>query len=90
MRRFIVERDMPGIGQVDSTTMGTIARTSCDAQREVGADVQWVESYIADNKTYCVYMAENAEVVRRHGEIAGFPITAIREVRGMLDPTMAA
>jgi hypothetical protein len=88
MKRFIVERDMPGVGKADRAMLEQTAAASCDAQRRVGAGVEWVESYIADDKTFCVYYAEDEERIRAHGREAGFPITAIREVRSMLDPTM--
>ena len=87
LRKFIIERDIPAVGTLDRDQLRGAAAKSNDALRQVGPDIQWVESYVADNKTFCVYLAKDEAVIRKHAEISGFPATKITEIRKMIDPT---
>ena len=87
LRKFIIERDIPAVGSLEREQLRGAAAKSNDALRQIGPDIQWVESYVADNKTFCVYLAQDEGVIRRHAEISGFPATKITEIRKMIDPT---
>lgn len=90
MRRFIIERDLPGIGESTPPQLCEAARTSNRALGELGPRIQWIESFVADDKTFCVYLAEEEDLIRRHAELSGFPATVITEVRCIFDPTTAS
>ena len=87
LRKFIIERDIPDVGTLERDQLRGAAAKSNDALRQIGPDIQWVESYVADNKTFCVYLATDEAAIRRHAEISGFPATKITEIRKMIDPT---
>lgn len=87
LRKFIIERDIPDVGSLEREQLRGAAAKSNEALRQIGPDIQWVESYVADNKTFCVYLAQDEAVIRRHAEISGFPATKITEIRKMIDPT---
>jgi hypothetical protein len=87
LRKFIIERDIPAVGSLDREQLRGAAAKSNAALREIGPDIQWVESYVAADKTFCVYLATDESVIRRHAEISGFPATKITEIRKMIDPT---
>ncbi len=87
LRKFIIERDIPGAGSLDREQLRGAAAQSNGVLRDLGPDIQWVESYVADNKTFCVYLAQDEAIIRKHAEISGFPATKITEVRKMIDPT---
>jgi hypothetical protein len=87
LRKFIIERDIPAVGSLEREQLRGAAAKSNDALRQIGPDIQWVESYVADNKTFCVYLAKDEGVIRKHAEISGFPATKITEIRKMIDPT---
>ena len=89
MRRFVIERDLPKIGQADTKTLQGASTKSNEALAAIGKDVQWVHSYVADNKTFCIYLAKNEDVIRRHSELSGIPATKITEVYRIIDPTTA-
>ena len=90
LRRFIIERDIPKVGSFEREQLRGAAAKSNEALSQLAPDVQWVESYVADDKTFCVYLAKDEGVIRKHAEISGFPATKITEVRKMIDPTTAA
>jgi hypothetical protein len=90
LRRFIIERDIPKVGTFEREQLRGAAAKSNDALNQLAPDIQWVESYVADDKTFCVYLAKDEAVIRRHAEISGFPATKITEVRKIIDPTTAA
>jgi hypothetical protein len=90
LRRFIIERDIPNVGSLEREQLREAAAKSNAALRQLAPDVQWVESYVAANKTFCVYLASDEAVIRKHAEISGFPATQITEVRKTIDPTTAA
>ena len=87
MRKFIIERDIPKVGDLDRAQMKGAAAKSNDALRQLGPDIQWQESYVAGDKTFCVYLAKDEAIIRKHAEISGFPATKITEIRRMIDPT---
>ena len=90
LRKFIIERDIPAIGTFEREQLRGAAAKSNEVLRELGPDIQWQESYVADNKTFCVYLAKDEAIIRKHAELSGFPATKITEVRKMIDPTTAA
>ena len=90
MRKYVIERDLPAVGSLEREQLREAAKTSNAALAELGPDIQWVESYVAGDKTFCIYLAKDEDIIRRHAEISGFPATKITEVRRMIDPTTAA
>ena len=90
LRTFIIERDIPKVGSLDQTQLGAAAAKSNQALGQLGADIQWVHSYVAGDKTFCVYRAKDESVIRKHAEISGFPASKITEVQGIIDPTTAS
>jgi hypothetical protein len=90
LRRFVIERDIPKVGSFEREQLREAAAKSNEVLHGLGPDIQWVESYVADDKTFCVYLAKDAAIIRKHAEISGFPATKITEVRKMIDPTTAA
>jgi hypothetical protein len=90
MRKFIIERDIPKVGTFEREQLREAAKTSNAALAKLAPDIQWVESYVAENKTFCVYLAKDEAVIRRHAEISGFPASKITEVKRTIDPTTAA
>lgn len=89
MPKFVIERDMPGVGGLSAADLQGASRTSCDVLREMGPQIEWVESYVTDDKIYCLYVAPDADMLRRHAETAGFPANRISEVRATIDPSTA-
>jgi Protein of unknown function (DUF4242) len=89
LRRFVIERDIPKVGSFEREQLRGAAAKSNEVLHGLGPDIQWVESYVADDKIFCVYLADEA-IIRKHGEISGFPATKITEVRKMIDPTTEA
>ena len=87
LRKFIIEREIPGVGTFEREQLRGAAAKSNDVLRQLGADIQWVESYVADGKTFCVYLAKDEAIIKRHAEISGFPASKITEVKRMIDPT---
>jgi hypothetical protein len=90
IQKFIIERDIPKIGTFDREQLRQAATKSNEVLRQLGPDIQWVESYVADNKTFCVYLAKDEAIIRKHAEISGFPATKITAVNKMIDPTTAS
>lgn len=89
MRKYVIERDIPAVGTFEREQLREAAKTSNAALAKLGPDVQWVESYVAGDKTFCIYLAKDKDVIKRHAEISGFPANKITEVRRMIDPTTA-
>ena len=87
LRKFIIEREIPKVGSLQREQLRGAAAKSNEALRELAPNIQWQESYVADNKTFCVYLATDENVIRKHAEISGFPASKITEVRKMIDPT---
>ena len=90
MRKYVIERDIPKVGTFEREQLRDAAKTSNAALAKLGPDIQWVESYVADDKTFCLYLAKDEAIIRRHAEVSGFPATKITEVKRTIDPTTAA
>lgn len=86
LRRFIIERDIPDVGQMSGTQLGDAARVSNGALAKLSG-IQWQQSYVAGNKTFCVYLADSEEVIREHARLSGFPASRITEIVEVIDPT---
>ena len=89
MPRYVIERRIPEIGASPAPALRSASRTSCDAIRAVGPEIQWLHSYVVDDQTYCVYIAPNEELIREHARRSGFPADRIAEVKAVIDPTTA-
>ena len=89
MPKFVVEREIPGAGQWSPEQRRKASQKSVEVLKELGPQIQWVESYVTDDKLYCVYIAPSAELIRTHAAKGGFPANRISEIRGGLDPTSA-
>ncbi|MCC5980053.1 MAG: DUF4242 domain-containing protein [Salinarimonas sp.] len=89
MKRFIIERDVPGIGQMSVTELCGAARASNQALGQLGPGIQWQHSYVAADKTFCIYLADSEEAIRKHSELSGIPVTSITEVPQVIDPLTA-
>jgi len=87
VRRFIIEREIPKVGTLDREQLRGAAAKSNGVLQELGPDIQWVQSYVTDDKIFCVYLAANEGIIRRHAEMSGFPATKITEIRKVIDPT---
>jgi len=87
LRKFMIERDIPQVGSLDREQLRGAAAKSNEVLRQLGPDIQWVESYVAGNKTFCVYLAKDVAIIQKHSEISGFPASIVTEVRKMIDPT---
>ena len=88
MKKYVIERPIPGVGSLSRDELHAASTKSAITLDELGPDIQWVHSFVTDDKTYCVYLAENEELIRAHAERAGFPAEKISAVRAMIDPTM--
>jgi cell division inhibitor SulA len=89
MPKYVIERDIPGAGALTPDQLQAVSQTSCGVLRNLGPQIQWVHSYVTDNKIYCVYIAPNEEMVREHAKQGGFPANKVSEVRSIIDPTTA-
>jgi Nickel responsive protein SCO4226-like len=89
LRKFIIERDIPKVGTFEREQLREAAAKSNNVLARLGSNIQWVESYVAADKTFCVYLATDEDIIRQHEKLSGFPATKITEVRKMIDPTTA-
>ena len=89
MPKFVIERDLPGAGKMSSADLKGVSQKSCGVLRKMGPSIQWVQSYVTDDKIYCVYIAPDVASVREHAKQGGFPANRVSEVRTMIDPTTA-
>ena len=87
MPKYLIERDLTGAGQLSADDLRGISRKSCSVLRELGPEIQWVQSYVTDDKIYCVYIAPNEAAVREHAKQGGFPANRVSRVSTMIDPT---
>lgn len=87
LRKYIIERDIPAVGSFEREQLRGAAAKSNEVLKQLGPDIQWQESYVAGDKTFCVYLAKDEAIIRKHAELSGFPATKITEVRKMIDPT---
>jgi hypothetical protein len=90
MNKYVIERTLPGAGKLTPAELEGVAQKSCGVLRELGTDIQWIQSYVVDDKLYCVYLAQNAELVAEHARRGGFPCDKISAVRAIMDPTTAS
>jgi hypothetical protein len=90
MKKYLIERSIPGVDKLTQPELQGAAATSNAALAKLGPKVQWVQSYVAADKTFCLYLADSEADVQAHAELSGFPATRIMEVTGMIDPTTAA
>jgi uncharacterized protein DUF4242 len=89
MKRYVIERDLPGVGKMNREQLKGAAATSNEALAKLGGKAQWMQSFVVDDKTFCIYLAENEAAVREHARLSGFPATKITEVRSVIDPMTA-
>jgi hypothetical protein len=90
MKTYLIERDIPGAAAFDQATLQAISQKSCSVLNTMGPVIEWVHSYVAGDKIFCVYRAENTDLLRTHAEQGGFPITNITEVAQVISPATAA
>jgi hypothetical protein len=90
MKKYVIERNIPGVGGMSADELCVAARTSNDALSKLAPRVQWQHSYVAGDKTFCVYLAEDEEAIRRHAELSGFPANRVTEIASIIDPTTGA
>lgn len=89
MKKYLIEREIPGVHQLDGEALKGAAATSNAALAQLGPKVQWVQSFVTPDKTFCLYLAESEDVVREHAKLSGFPANKITEISGVIDPTTA-
>lgn len=89
MPKYVIEREIPGAGNLSAEQLHAISQKSCGVLSKMGPQIQWVESYVTDNKIYCIYIAPNEDMIREHAQQGGFPANRISEIRWMIDPTTA-
>lgn len=87
MPKYVIERNIPGAGRLSPQELQAVAQKSCGVLQALGPQIQWIQSYVTDDKITCVYIAPNAEIVREHARQGGFPADAVLEVRTVIDPT---
>jgi len=89
MPKYLIERELPGAGKLSPADLKAISQKSCSVLENLGPQIQWVQSYVTDDKIYCVYIAPNVDMVKQHAEQGGFPANRISEIRAGIDPTTA-
>ena len=87
MPKYVIEREVPGAGKMSPADLKALSQKSCNVLNQLGPQIQWVQSYVTDDKIYCVYIAPNEEMVREHARIGEFPANKISQVRTVIDPT---
>ena len=90
MKRYVIERDLPGVGAMSGEQLKGASAQSNDALAKLGGKCQWVHSYVVDNKTFCIYLADSETSVKEHARLSGFPASKVSEVRTIIDPMTAA
>ena len=89
MPKYVIERDIPGAGNMSAADLSGASAKSCSVLDKLGGDIQWIHSYVTDDKIYCVYTAPSEELIKQHADQSGFPANRISEVKSMIDPTRA-
>ena len=89
MPKYVIEREIPGAGKLSPQELQAISQKSCEVLGQMGSQIQWVESYVTDDKIYCLYIARDEEAVRKHAQQGGFPANRVAEIRSVIDPTTA-
>jgi hypothetical protein len=89
MPKYLIERDIPAAGSLTPEQLQSISQKSCNVLSELGPQIQWIESYVTDDKIYCMYISPNENMVREHANMGGFPANRISEIKTVIDPTTA-
>jgi hypothetical protein len=89
MPKYVIEREIPGAGNISPADLKAISQKSCGVLKGLGPQIQWVQSYVTDDKIYCIYIAPNSEMVLEHARQGGFPANSVAEVKTIIDPTTA-
>ena len=89
MPKYVIERELPGAGKLSKEQLQAISQKSCGVLNNLGPQIQWIESFVTDDKIYCIYRAPNEAIVREHASQGGFPANKVSEVRTIIDPTTA-
>ncbi len=89
MKTYLIEREIPGAGKLTADELKNISQTSCTVLKEMGPKIQWIQSYVVGDKIFCVYKAENEDLLREHAKRGGFPVNAIYEVSSIISPATA-
>jgi len=89
MPKYVIERELPGAGKLSEDQLHAISQKSCGVLNDLGPQIQWIESYVTDDKIYCIYRAPNEDMVREHARQGGFPANRVSEIRTVIDPTTA-
>jgi len=89
MPKYVIEREIPGAGKLTADQVRAVSQKSCSVLNRLGPQIQWLHSYVTADKIYCVYIAPNEEMVRKHARLGGFPANRISEVKSVIDPTTA-
>ena len=89
MPKYLIEREIPGAGKLSMGELQGISQTSCGVLHRLGPQIQWLQSYVTGDKVYCVYIAPNEEMIRKHAQEGGFPADRISEIKSIIDPTTA-
>ncbi len=87
MPKYLIEREIPGAGKLSAVELQGISQTSCGVLQEMGPQIQWVQSYVTDDKIYCVYIAPNEQMVKEHAQKGGFPANSVSKIATIIDPT---
>lgn len=89
MPKYVIERELPGAGKLSNNELQAVSQKSCSVLRNLGPEIQWVQSYVTADKVYCIYIAPDEQTIREHARQGGFPANRISEIRTMIDPTTA-
>jgi hypothetical protein len=89
MPKYVIEREIPEAGKLSRQQLQSISQKSCGVLKQLGPQIQWIQSYVTDDKIYCIYIAPNEEMVREHAQQGGFPANRISEIKQVIDPTTA-
>jgi Protein of unknown function (DUF4242) len=89
MPRYVIERELPGAGKLSQEELTAVSQKSCDVLNQLGSGIQWMESFVTENKIYCVYFAANKEIIQQHAELGGFPANRIEEIKQVISPATA-
>jgi len=89
MQKYVIERELPGAGKLSAEQLRAISQKSCAVLQKLGPQIQWIQSYVTEDKIYCIYVAPNKEMIQQHAEQGGFPANRIAEIKQVIDPTTA-
>ncbi len=89
MPKYVIERNLPGAGKLSPSELQAVAQKSCGVLSKLGTEIQWIHSYVTDDKIFCIYRAPNPEMIREHARLGGFPADAVLAIRAVIEPTTA-